>query len=214
MRGLAPWPTGVGRLTAEYDVAGRVNTTSNWFLYTSSTPADVSNCDAIVNAWYVLCAGHIQAVSSSAAVLTACSVTISSPTFASLRKEVFPITGHYSGAQALNVAAGWKLIGSTRGRGTASVQRMPSCPDEFVDDSQRLSSVGYTKLRDEGNSYLIAFRTIGDGSGGFIVPGCLHRISAGAPLIPPHFDITLGLVPSAHLLTIRRRLPIGRQVSP
>lgn len=210
--GLPPWPHGVGQLELLFDVNGSEVTTGAWFLDPSGIPADVGTCHHIVNQYVLSVHGSLALLTSRAAELTACSVTISSLDFAHATIQVDPVPGAWTGAQANNVACGLQFHGSVRGKGTTSVMRLPSCPDDFINSNWRLSSIGYANLRDHGADWLNAFNLMTGAGGATLLHGCLHRVRSGAPLTPPLFDITTDVAPSPHILTTRRRLPRGRQV--
>jgi len=114
----------------------------------------------------------------------------------------------------MNATVGWRLVGGELGRGTASVIRLPSAPDQFIADTWRLSASGFANLRDRGGEFINHFNAMVGGGGANLQLGTLHQVRSGAPMNPPIFDQALDVVPARRVLTIRRRLPRGIQISP
>lgn len=214
MRGLRPWPFGVGQLQLEYDVDGAPATIGFWFLDPSGASADASTCESIADQFILSGLGVLTEVTTRAARASACTVTIRAVDYARARVQFDPVEGIWSGAQAMNSTCGWRLVGLGIGGRRPSVVRLPSAPDDFVDSTWRLSASGYANLRDKGAAFIDAFNAMTGAGGAPLQLGTLHRIGSGAALNPPIFDPAINVVPSPHLLTIRRRLPKGVQVSP
>lgn len=209
---LSDWPLNVGRITALVDVAGRTVSTSSWWHEPSGVPMDSATCEVLADQWLLNCAVHLSQLMTSNARIAACRVECHSTVFARALVQVDPIPGEWTGAQALNVVVGLHFSGFMAGKGRASVMWLPGCPDEFITDSQALSGIGYANLRDHGVEYLNAFNALSIGSGRTIVHGTLHQISGGVRISPAVFDQTISVRPSDRVLTMRRRLPSGRQV--
>lgn len=213
-RGARPWPFGVGKVTCEFAVDDAPATVGFWFFDPSGFPSDYTTAHAIADQFVLSPLAHLMNVNSRAAYCAACRVRIMAGEPADARVQFDAVQGLWPGAQAMNATCGWRLVSSSAGRGRASVTRIPSCPDQFIDSTWRLSASGYANLRDQGSHFINAFNAMVGGGGANLQLGTLHQFRAGLPLNPPTFDPALTVLPSPHVLTIRRRLPSGVQVSP
>lgn len=211
MRGLPPPPADVVQLVQDFDINGHTVSIGYWLFNPSNAGAGESDLLAIANAWFVTCLPSIYELQHDGTVASTCRCANRTLRVVSAAP---PGHGAWTGGQADNVATGLHWLTGEAGALRGPITFIPGVPDVFISDNWRLSATAWGNLTASGRDLYNALNALPSPGGTPQVVGTVHRSNAGAPLPAAEFAPYIGVVPSAKVVTIRRRIPDRRSLSP
>lgn len=211
MRGLPPPPLDVVHLTQTFDVDDNDVSVGFWLFNPSNVDAIVSELQELADAWFLTCLPNLLGLMHEGSVATTCRLTNRVLSYAELAP---PNHGALTGGQADNVAVGLHWLTGAPATSISRITYVPATPDLFVDRGYRLSATGWGTLRANGTDLYNALNALPAPSGGTQAVGVVNRSRSGIPLSVATFTPYIGVVPTPKVVTIRRRIPSGRRVSP
>jgi hypothetical protein len=91
---------------------------------------------------------------------------------------------------------------------------VPAVPDVFIADNYQLNQLAWGNLMASGTDLYHELNDLPAPDGTTQVVGTLQRVRAGTPLPAAVFAPYIGVTPSPHICTIRRRLRSVRGIAP
>lgn len=211
MRGLPPVPNDVAHLVQDVSVNDYTVSIGVWLFNPSMPSLESASAAVLLGDWFLGPMADLLPCMHAGATFTTCRLSTS--TFAYVESAPTNV-GEWTGGLANHTALGLHWIGAGRGRALRKIMFVPAVPDVFVDHGWQLNQLGYGNLQASGRDFYAHANTIRAPDGTPCVFGTVHRSAAGAPLAVASFDPYTGVVPTAKVVTIRRRIPRRPSLSP
>jgi hypothetical protein len=211
VRGLPPPPAEVAHLEQTFDVNG-LQTSIGFWLFNGSIPALAAPSAAVMlSDWFLTCLPSLLELQHIETIPTTCRLSTVGFRYV---EAAPPAHGAWTGGQASSVALGlhW-LTGQARPR-SGPITFVPGVPDAFVTDNWRVNELAYGNMVASGRDLFSALNAIHAPDGSPTVVGTVQRSHAGAPLGSALFSPYVAVVPTAKLVTIRRRIPARGALRP
>lgn len=211
MRGLPPVPVDVAQLTQVFDINGHDTSISFWLFNPSFAAATIPALARTVSDWFIDALVSVLELQHLGVIPTTCRLAVRGLAYVTTAP---PSHGAWTGGQADNVAVGLHWMTGEYGKGLSPITYVPGVPDAFVTDNWRVNELAIGNLLASGQDLYNALNGLRSPDDTPTVVGTVHRARAGAPLSVATFAPYVGVVPTAKVVTIRRRIPHSRQVSP
>lgn len=211
MRGLPPLPLDVVHLEQDYEIASHSVSIGFWLFNPSNNGAGLAQLADITDAWFVTCLPTLYGLQHDGTIAGTCRAAL--PGLA-IVDGAPPGHGAWAGGQADNVALGIHWATGEGGARRGPITFVPGVPDLFITDNWMLSAIAFGNLIAAARDLYNALNALPAPDGTFQVVGTLHRQRAGAPLAASEFVPYVGAIPTPKVVTIRRRIPARRAVSP
>jgi hypothetical protein len=198
-------------LVQDVDVDGHLVSIGWWLWNPSNVNIVTPELDALVNAYFFTCQPSLLELMHAGATLTTCRLATRTESFVAMSP---PNHGAWTGGQADNVATGLHWLTGEGGPLRGPITFVPAVPDAFIEANWMLSNVGFGNLNASGIDLYHAFNALPAPDGTTQAVGTLHRSAAGVPMAVAQFTPYVGVNPVPKVVTIRRRIPRRRAVSP
>lgn len=211
MRGLAPQPDDVARLTQWFDINGHQVSISFWLFGGSLIAIEPSAAEDVLAGWFNTCLPPLYECMHEGVIATTCQLGLRGFVWAAAAP---PGHGAWVGGQADNVALGFHWITGEVGKGKQPITYIPGVPDVFIANNWKVNELAIGNLRASGTDLYHNMQALPAPDGSTLVPGVLHRVVGGAPMPTAQFAPYVGVVPTTKVVTIRRRIPKTGQIQP
>jgi hypothetical protein len=198
-------------LTQDWEIEGHVMSTSWWVLINLPTPYLPSDLEILLTEYGLYALPNLLSSQAAALSPTTCRLAVGG---LSVVQKAPPASGAFSVSEPTNTASGIIWRTGDPGRRGWSITYLPGCPHDFVEGGWQLSAEGWGNILASAIGFRSQLESLPSYPPQTLVLGTLLRQSGGAPRAAAVFRPFVDVAPAPKVVTIRRRVPLGRSVLP